>query len=57
MRLNQWFEDFRAAGVEGLVAKGANTRYAPGRREWLKVKSWETTEVVAGGPEHRPVGP
>jgi ATP-dependent DNA ligase len=45
----QWFEDFRAAGVEGLVAKGANTRYAPGRREWLKVKSWETTEVIAGG--------
>jgi ATP-dependent DNA ligase len=45
----QWFADFRAAGVEGLVAKGAATRYAPGRREWLKVKSWETTEVLAGG--------
>ena len=45
----QWFDDFRAAGVEGLVVKGANTRYAPGRREWLKVKSWETTEVLAGG--------
>ncbi|WP_166533915.1 ATP-dependent DNA ligase [Blastococcus xanthinilyticus] len=45
----QWFDDFRAAGVEGLVAKGAATRYAPGRREWLKVKSWETTEVLAGG--------
>lgn len=45
----RWFEDFRPAGVEGLVAKGANTRYAPGRREWLKVKSWETTEVLAGG--------
>ena len=45
----RWFADFRAAGVEGLVAKGANTRYAPGRREWLKVKSWETTEVLAGG--------
>ena len=45
----QWFTDFRAAGVEGLVAKGAGTRYAPGRREWLKVKSWETTEVIAGG--------
>jgi ATP-dependent DNA ligase len=44
-----WFADFRAAGVEGLVAKGAATRYAPGRREWLKVKSWETTEVLAGG--------
>ena len=45
----QWFHDFRAAGVEGLVVKGAATRYAPGRREWLKVKSWETTEVLAGG--------
>jgi ATP-dependent DNA ligase len=45
----RWFDDFRPAGVEGLVAKGANTRYAPGRREWLKVKSWETTEVLAGG--------
>jgi ATP-dependent DNA ligase len=45
----RWFDDFRPAGVEGLVAKGAGTRYAPGRREWLKVKSWETTEVIAGG--------
>jgi ATP-dependent DNA ligase len=53
----QWFDDFRTAGVEGLVVKGAGTRYAPGRREWLKVKSWETTEVVAGGvigPIERP---
>jgi ATP-dependent DNA ligase len=52
-----WFEDYRPAGVEGLVAKGAATRYAPGRREWLKVKSWETTEVIAGGvigPVERP---
>jgi len=45
----QWFDDFRPAGVEGLVAKGAGSRYAPGRREWLKIKSWETTEVLAGG--------
>jgi ATP-dependent DNA ligase len=45
----QWFSDYRAAGVEGLVVKGAATRYAGGRREWLKVKSWETTEVLAGG--------
>jgi ATP-dependent DNA ligase len=52
-----WFHDYRPAGVEGLVAKGAGTRYAPGRREWLKVKSWETTEVIAGGvigPIERP---
>ena len=45
----RWFEDYRPAGIEGLVAKGASTPYRPGRREWLKVKSWETTEVVAGG--------
>ncbi len=45
----RWFDDFRPAGVEGLVVKGAGTRYAPGRREWLKVKSWETTEVIVGG--------
>ena len=45
----QWFEDYRPAGIEGLVAKGATTPYRPGRREWLKVKSWETTEVLAGG--------
>jgi ATP-dependent DNA ligase len=52
-----WFHDYRPAGVEGLVAKGAGTRYAPGRREWLKVKSWETSEVIAGGvigPIERP---
>jgi ATP-dependent DNA ligase len=53
----QWFTDFRAAGVEGLVVKGASGRYTGGRREWLKVKSWETREVVAGGvigPIERP---
>jgi ATP-dependent DNA ligase len=53
----RWFTDYRPAGVEGLVVKGAGTRYAPGRREWLKVKSWETTEVIAGGvtgPVERP---
>ena len=53
----RWFDDFRPAGVEGLVAKGSGTRYAPGRREWLKVKSWESTEVLAGGvigPIERP---
>ncbi|MCV2491174.1 ATP-dependent DNA ligase [Geodermatophilus sp. YIM 151500] len=53
----RWFDDWRVAGVEGLVAKGAATPYRPGRREWLKVKSWESTEVVAGGvigPLERP---
>ncbi|MGY1697091.1 ATP-dependent DNA ligase [Geodermatophilus sp. SYSU D00814] len=53
----RWAADLRPLGIEGLVAKGAATRYAGGRREWLKVKSWETTEVLAGGvigPLERP---
>jgi ATP-dependent DNA ligase len=44
-----WMADFRTAGVEGLVVKAAGGAYLPGRRDWLKVKSRETTEVVVGG--------
>lgn len=43
-----WMADYRPAGIEGLVAKGRTTRYAPGQRGWLKVKSRETVEVVVG---------
>ncbi|TCO15666.1 ATP dependent DNA ligase-like protein [Kribbella steppae] len=37
----EWFEVLHAAmGVEGLVVKGAATRYTPGRRDaWVKVNS------------------
>ncbi|MEN3268139.1 hypothetical protein [Pseudonocardia sp.] len=36
----EWFDVLPAAmGVEGLVVKGANSRYVGGRREWLKVNS------------------
>ncbi|WP_222271843.1 ATP-dependent DNA ligase [Modestobacter marinus] len=45
----RWSREYRAAGVEGLVVKSASGRYLPARRDWLKVKSWETTEVVVGG--------
>jgi ATP-dependent DNA ligase len=41
-------EAFRPAGVEGLVGKGAASRYAAGRG-WIKYKSGETVEVIAGG--------
>ncbi len=40
--------DYRAAGIEGLVVKGAASRYEPLQRRWVKVKSRETTEVVIG---------
>lgn len=44
----RWMVQYRPAGVEGLVVKGAGTPYEPGRRRWVKVKSRETTEVVVG---------
>jgi ATP-dependent DNA ligase len=44
----EWFVDYRPAGIEGLVVKGGAQRYHPGRREWVKVKSRETQEVIVG---------
>jgi hypothetical protein len=44
----EWMEVFRTAGVEGLVVKGAATRYTASRG-WIKYKSRETVEVIAGG--------
>jgi ATP-dependent DNA ligase len=36
----EWFDVLPAAmGIEGLVVKGARSRYAAGRREWQKVNS------------------
>ena len=46
---HRWMADFRPAGIEGLVVKAAGSRYTPGRRTWIKVKSRETTEVLIGG--------
>lgn len=42
-------EQYRAAGVEGLVAKGAAGRYEPGARRWLTYKTRELADVVIGG--------
>jgi hypothetical protein len=45
----EWLEAFKASGVEGLVVKGATSRYQPGRREWVKVKSVGVSPVRFGG--------
>jgi ATP-dependent DNA ligase len=46
----EWFDVLPdAMGIEGLVVKGAATRYVGGRREWLKVKRRDTVEVIVGG--------
>ena len=36
----EWFDVLPdAMGIEGLVVKGASSRYAGGRRDWLRVNS------------------
>ncbi|MEU4605526.1 ATP-dependent DNA ligase [Kribbella sp. NPDC023972] len=44
----EWLDAFKSSGVEGLVVKGASTRYQPGRRDWVKVKHRETMDAIVG---------
>jgi ATP-dependent DNA ligase len=44
----EWLEAFEASGVEGLVVKGATSRYQAGRREWVKWKTRDTVEAIVG---------
>jgi len=54
----EWFTALAPAGVEGLVAKGAATRYRPGERgSWVKVKHRSQVDGIVGaviGPVRRP---
>jgi ATP-dependent DNA ligase len=45
-----WLRDYAdaAVGVEGLVIKGLGTRYHPGQRGWLKLRTTESVEAVVG---------
>ena len=58
VRLSDTFEDgealyaaARKQGLEGIVAKKADSRYLPGRRtrDWLKVKTHQEQEFVIAG--------
>jgi ATP-dependent DNA ligase len=44
-----WLADWPVAGIEGVVAKGATSRYRPGRRGWLKYRPTTTTWAIIGG--------
>ena len=44
-----WFARFEGAGLDGVIAKKATGRYAPGQRTLLKVKHERTADVVVGG--------
>ena len=54
----EWFTALAPSGVEGLVAKGAATRYRPGERgSWVKVKHRSQVDGIVGaviGPVARP---
>ena len=44
-----WFERFRGAGVDGIVAKHRDLPYEPGRRVMVKVKHERTADCVVAG--------
>jgi len=45
----RWFEDFEAAGCDGIVAKRLDAPYVEGKREMVKVKHRRTVDCVVGG--------
>jgi ATP-dependent DNA ligase len=45
----RWFTRFEGAGLDGIVAKRLDQRYAPGKREMVKVKHERTADCVVGG--------
>jgi ATP-dependent DNA ligase len=44
-----WFRRFEGAGLDGVVAKGANLAYVPGKRVMVKVKHERTADFVVAG--------
>ena len=48
-RALSWLDRFQGAGIDGVVAKHPELRYAPGRREMIKVKHERTADCVVGG--------
>jgi ATP-dependent DNA ligase len=45
----RWFDDFEAAGCDGLVAKALDGRYVEGKRAMAKIKHRRTVDCVVGG--------
>ena len=46
---HDWFIRFEGAGLDGVIAKPAESPYAPGERGWIKVKHSRTADVVVAG--------
>ena len=45
----RWFDDFEAAGCDGIVAKRLDGPYVEEKREMVKVKHRRTVDCVVGG--------
>ena len=45
----RWFDEFEAAGCDGIVAKRRQGLYVEGKREMVKVKHRRTVDCVVGG--------
>jgi ATP-dependent DNA ligase len=44
-----WFQRFEGAGLDGVVAKGADARYQPDKRVMLKIKHERDCDCVVAG--------
>jgi hypothetical protein len=44
-----WMADTAAGGVEGVVIKGLDVPYRPGRTRWWKCKTRSSAEAIVGG--------
>jgi ATP-dependent DNA ligase len=53
----QWFEVLEGAGLDGLIAKAADTPYEPGKRVMYKIKHARTADVVVSGFRWHKDGP
>ncbi|MDA2979120.1 MAG: ATP-dependent DNA ligase [Actinomycetota bacterium] len=45
----KWFDEFEAAGCDGIVAKALSSIYVEGKREMLKFKHRRAVDCVVGG--------
>jgi ATP-dependent DNA ligase len=53
----RWFEQFEGAGLDGVVAKGADVPYCPDQRLMVKVKHVRTADCVVAGFRWHKSGP
>jgi ATP-dependent DNA ligase len=45
----RWFDEFEAAGCDGIVAKRLDGPYVEGKRDMVKIKHRRTVDCVVGG--------